>query len=296
MVEPLSDAITLRKLEIKQEEALAAPVVVKRPGPPDEAAAAKEELPLAQRTLKKLRAPLDDAPLTATLEGISRESAALHVYLGKLAESDWFSAVELKSIERLEDSQAEGFRFAVRLVVQPGYGHPKTPPLKRALATHKDPQKPAGSYAMKRKPTRGSWLVTVPLAAITVAFLMLLFLPGQRRIEALHADLRVKQDFVFGAGQMAVRIHTLDAELAETRKYNETWRLRSSDSAAVTALCGRIAQLAQDSGVSTSRFAPGRRKKQSVCSEFRSTWSVTVLSHISSLFWLPWKPCRNASG
>jgi Tfp pilus assembly protein PilO len=110
---------------------------------------------------------------------------------------------------------------------------------------------------MKNKSTRGSWLVTVPLAGMTVAFLTLLFLPGQRRLEALRRDMHVKQDFVLGAGQMAVRIHTLDAELAETRKYNAAWRLQSADSAAVTALCGRIAQLAQDSGVAASRFAPG---------------------------------------
>jgi hypothetical protein len=145
VVEPLNDAITLRKLEIKQEEAATARIAAPPPRqPPDEAAAAKEELPLAQRTINKLRDPLDDAPLTVTLEGISRESAALHVYLGKLAESDWFSAVELQSIERLEDGEAEGFRFAARLIVRPGYGHPSAPPLKRELAAHKDEQKPAG--------------------------------------------------------------------------------------------------------------------------------------------------------
>ena len=97
-----------------------------------------------QRTINKLRDPLDDAPLTVLVEGISRESATLHVYLGKLAESDWFSAVELQSIERLEDGQAEGFHFAARLIVRPGYGHPSAPPLKRALATHKDEQQPTG--------------------------------------------------------------------------------------------------------------------------------------------------------
>lgn len=145
VVEPLSDAIALRKLEIKQDEAGPAAVVARPPGQPtSEAAAAKEELPIAQRTLKKLREPLDDAPLTVTLEGISQESAALHVYLGKLAESEWFSAVELQSIERLEDGQSDGFRFAARLIVRPGYGHPSAPPLKRELAAHKDEQKPAG--------------------------------------------------------------------------------------------------------------------------------------------------------
>jgi hypothetical protein len=137
---PLTEAITLRKVAIRQEEKfaspLAAPAVANAAAPGGELADAKAAaaaLPRAERTLKKLREALDEAPLTVTLEGVSRDSAALHVYVGKLAESEWFSEAELRSVERLADDQPAALRFVARLVVRPGYGHPRNPPLGNEL-------------------------------------------------------------------------------------------------------------------------------------------------------------------
>ena len=136
---PLTDAITLRKLVVRQEEASGTPLlppVAYLPASPGAAdpKTAEAQLSPAERALKKLRAALDDAPLTVTLEGVSRDNASLHVYVGKLAESDWFSAVELRSVERSPNEQAGAQRFVARLVVRPGYGHPSRPPLKAEVA------------------------------------------------------------------------------------------------------------------------------------------------------------------
>jgi len=139
---PLTDAITLRKLTIHQEEAMASPLAglpthnmaASAGSAADDAKAAEAALPPAGRTLKKLRAALDEAPLTVTLEGVSRDSASLHVYIGKLAESDWFSDAEIRSVDRLANEEQAALRFVARLVVRPGYGHPKNPPLKPELA------------------------------------------------------------------------------------------------------------------------------------------------------------------
>ena len=145
---PLSDAITLRKLTIHQEEsagsslgALAA-AIPPSPGAAADAKAAEAALPPAERTLKKLRAAFDEAPLAVTLEGVSRDSASLHVYIGKLAESDWFSAAELRSVERLQSENPGAMRFVARLIVRPGYGHPKDPPLKPVAAAHATARRP----------------------------------------------------------------------------------------------------------------------------------------------------------
>lgn len=138
---PLTDAITLRKLTLHQDEAVASPFgglaannMAAPAGSAADAKAAEAALPSAERTLKKLRAALDEAPLTVTLEGVSRDSASLHVYIGKLAESDWFSEAELRSVDRLANEEQAALRFVARLVVRPGYGHPKHPPLKPELA------------------------------------------------------------------------------------------------------------------------------------------------------------------
>ena len=104
---------------------------------------------------------------------------------------------------------------------------------------------------------RGSWLVTLPMAAIAIGFVTLVFLPGQRRTQALRDELRLKQDFILAAGKMGAELHKLRDELAETRAYSAHWRGAATSSTQITALYGKIAQLAQDSGVSTTRFAPG---------------------------------------
>ncbi|HXT60889.1 MAG TPA: type 4a pilus biogenesis protein PilO [Pirellulales bacterium] len=109
---------------------------------------------------------------------------------------------------------------------------------------------------MKIQAPRGNWFVTLPMAGIAAAFVLLIFLPGQRRIHALRDEMREKQDFILAASQTAARIHAIKAELAETRQYNAQWGGRTASSAGATALCGQIAQLAQASGVTTTRFAP----------------------------------------
>lgn len=110
---------------------------------------------------------------------------------------------------------------------------------------------------MNRRNLRGGWLMILPMAAITAGFVMLVFLPGQRRTQALRDELQQKQDFILAAGKTGARLHELRHELEETRQYNSHWRSRATSSAQITSLYGQIAQLAQDAGVTTTRFAPG---------------------------------------
>lgn len=104
---------------------------------------------------------------------------------------------------------------------------------------------------------RGSWIVTLPMAAIAAGYVWLAFLPGERKIKELRNELRGKQEFIMGAGQMHMQLQEATAELDETRRYNATRRPPSSASAGVSALFGEIAQLAKESGVTTTHFAPG---------------------------------------
>jgi hypothetical protein len=136
IAEPLSESITLHKLTVRQEEAGGSLAMAAPPaGQTLEAQAAAEAArPAAERTLQRLRAMYDEAPLTLTLEGASQDSTSLHVYVGGLAESEWFSAVELRSVERLDDAQPATFRFVARLVVRPSYGAPHAPSLPADLA------------------------------------------------------------------------------------------------------------------------------------------------------------------
>jgi len=82
----------------------------------------------AETDLEKLRAAIEAVDLLVTLEGITQDQPALHVYLQSLAGSKLFVKAELTSIEALTgDNNAGEARFAVRIVVRPGWGMPGGP-------------------------------------------------------------------------------------------------------------------------------------------------------------------------
>lgn len=110
---------------------------------------------------------------------------------------------------------------------------------------------------MNSKWHRGSWLVTLSVSAVSLGYLGFVFLPGNRGIADLRHELRNKQDFIAAAGQLAVQVHHAKAELIETQAYTAGWRGRGDTSAEMATVFGEIAQITQDAGVTTTRFAPG---------------------------------------
>src|SRR6476646_10048835 len=98
---------------------------------------------------------------------------------------------------------------------------------------------------------RGSWLVTIPLVAVVVGYMVWVFMPTKRAIAELHLELQSKQNYVAEAGRMVARIRQVQEEMQATRDYNAKWSSRSaaSTSASVSAKFGEIAQIMTDAGV-----------------------------------------------
>ena len=87
----------------------------------------------AEADLNELRAALEAVDLLVTLEGITKDQPALHVYLQSLAGSKLFIKAELTSIEALTGADnASEAKFAVRIVVRPGWGMPGGPSAEEA--------------------------------------------------------------------------------------------------------------------------------------------------------------------
>lgn len=105
---------------------------------------------------------------------------------------------------------------------------------------------------------RGSWLVTIPLVAVVLGYMIWVFMPTKRAIADLHQELQSKQNYVAEAGRMAARIRQVAEEKQSTRDYNAKWSSRSasSTSASISAKFGEIAQIMTESGVVTTRFDP----------------------------------------
>ena len=132
ILKPLAEPLTLVQLRIsrdsldpRQSSSFNRDIA---PLSPEEAA--KDTRSPAERDLDRLRSETNGTQTLVTLEGLTPEAGALHLYIAKLGGSDLFSKVELLSVEQdaaLADRDVS--RFRIRLAVAPGYGQPGGPSL-----------------------------------------------------------------------------------------------------------------------------------------------------------------------
>jgi Tfp pilus assembly protein PilO len=101
-----------------------------------------------------------------------------------------------------------------------------------------------------------TWLVTMPIAGLAAAYVWFLFLPGQKAIADLNAELQAKQATITGMPRSIAARQALEKELQEIESYQQAWEGCSSNSAEVANLFGQIAEAMKTAGIETTRFAP----------------------------------------
>jgi len=109
---------------------------------------------------------------------------------------------------------------------------------------------------MSRQVRKGSWAVTITLAATAALFVGLSYLPGHRRIQELRGQIQTQQQYLTGAAAMGVALTTTQQELRETLRYNRAWLADAPGPRSSPRLYERIQQLAKAAGVETTRFDP----------------------------------------
>ena len=109
---------------------------------------------------------------------------------------------------------------------------------------------------MNRVFQRGSWVVTLPMACAAIVYLAFLFLPRMKAIGAVMEQLHTKQNYIAQAVKMRPMLHRIEVELAEATAYNAQWQARCPRSSELSALFGRISQLAKQQGTTVTRFEP----------------------------------------
>jgi hypothetical protein len=130
-VSSLPASIRLEELQIVREPA--AQDTATRPGQPlsEETSDQEEEDPEQlepESDLGELRDECDQMLTVVRLSGITRNAADLHTYLANVVKSPLIHEAELRSLESAaERRQSRASRFAVRLVVVPGFGQPDGP-------------------------------------------------------------------------------------------------------------------------------------------------------------------------
>lgn len=109
---------------------------------------------------------------------------------------------------------------------------------------------------MKTSIHRTSWIVVLPLAGLTVAYVFAVFLPGRRAIDRLRDELAGHREFVVSTTFVTAAIEAARDELEKTDAYNSAWSAAAPIEADLSDLYGRIHALVKTAGATTTRFEP----------------------------------------
>jgi hypothetical protein len=107
---------------------------------------------------------------------------------------------------------------------------------------------------MQKQPSRGSWLITAPLAALTLAYVLLFYLPGSKARAALQTEIDLKRQAIASGPMLAAEMERVATERREVEEFVAGWRERSKQVS--PGLFGRMSGLIEDAGLATTRFEP----------------------------------------
>jgi hypothetical protein len=125
VVDPLPESIRMDEIRLGYEARPQTPAGARREAPSrKEEKEAEEKLHPAQRDLKTLRESAAKRIAVVTLEGTTRDVAALYEYLRRVAAGRLIEKAELSSHERIGGDDAEWSQFQARLVIRAPYGCP----------------------------------------------------------------------------------------------------------------------------------------------------------------------------
>jgi Tfp pilus assembly protein PilO len=102
----------------------------------------------------------------------------------------------------------------------------------------------------------GSWIVTVPLAAATVAYVVWVFSPARKAIGQMRNDIAEKQQYAAGATSTLSALARGKQEIEKTRAYSMGFRKRLAREKDLSLVFAKIHALADAATVHTTRFEP----------------------------------------
>jgi Tfp pilus assembly protein PilO len=101
-----------------------------------------------------------------------------------------------------------------------------------------------------------TWLITALLAALSVGYVVFIFLPLQRNIRAIKSELQEKRQHVMQAQSLNGAIARAHLQLASTREVALQWQEGAPQADELAQHFARVTQHAQATGVTISRFEP----------------------------------------
>jgi Tfp pilus assembly protein PilO len=113
----------------------------------------------------------------------------------------------------------------------------------------------------KKTPTRRTgkpktWLITALLASIAVAYVVFIFLPRQRKISELRAQVQERRQQIMQAQSMLRTVAQARKRLADTQQVSHKWRAEAPKAADIVTHLASFTQQADAAGVAIDRLDP----------------------------------------
>ena len=109
---------------------------------------------------------------------------------------------------------------------------------------------------MKTNLVPSHWIVIVPAVAAAAAYVYFLFLPGQRSLAGLRAEMSAAEQFIGQVEAFSPAIEATQQQLDTTRDYVGQWEQSAPTEDGLARVFGRINRLAKESDITTTRFEP----------------------------------------
>ena len=109
---------------------------------------------------------------------------------------------------------------------------------------------------MTTTPRQSSWIVTLSLAAIAMAYLTLVWSPGRRAIREMGEQVETKRAFVAQATGLSAALMGVQQELDKAESVVTQWEKAAPGKRDIPGLYGKINALAKDTHLATGRFDP----------------------------------------
>jgi Tfp pilus assembly protein PilO len=109
---------------------------------------------------------------------------------------------------------------------------------------------------MTNRLRQSSWVVTLSLAAMAVAYLTLLWMPGYRAVQALREQVEAKRMFIGQSTGLSAALFKVQKELDRAEATAARWEKVAPRKRDIPRLYGKIDAAAKDAHLAIARFDP----------------------------------------
>lgn len=102
----------------------------------------------------------------------------------------------------------------------------------------------------------GSWIIIAPLAAATVAYLTLSFVPGMKALHRIHEELQTNQDYVAQSDATRKALDQTEKELVKAETYIKNREAQLPADGRLMQVLADVSGHAKAAGTAITKFEP----------------------------------------